>query len=51
MIIGDDEDVMWAMAHVVIVMKDGEIVESGPISTVFDAPTHDYTRTLLKSTG
>jgi microcin C transport system ATP-binding protein len=51
LLITHDVDVIRAMAHDVIVMKDGEIVESGPISAVFDAPTHDYTLTLLKSTG
>ncbi len=50
LLITHDVDVIRAMAHDVIVMKDGEIVESGPISTVFDAPSNDYTRTLLKST-
>ena len=51
LLITHDVDVIRAMAHDVIVMKDGEIVESGPISVVFDRPAHDYTRTLLKSTG
>ena len=51
LLITHDVDVIRAMAHDVIVMKDGEIVESGPLSTVFDSPVHDYTRTLLKATG
>lgn len=49
LLITHDVDVIRAMAHVVIVMKDGEIVESGPIFQVLDAPVHPYTRTLVAS--
>ncbi len=33
----------------VAVMRQGEIVEYGPISAVYRQPTHEYTRTLLSS--
>ncbi|MEO7127694.1 MAG: dipeptide ABC transporter ATP-binding protein, partial [Rhodoferax sp.] len=47
LLITHDVDVIRAMAHRVIVMKDGAIVESGPVDQVFDAPQHDYTRILV----
>ncbi|MGH6626207.1 MAG: ABC transporter ATP-binding protein [Burkholderiaceae bacterium] len=47
LLITHDVDVIRAMAHQVMVMKDGEIVESGPASQVLDAPRHSYTRTLV----
>lgn len=31
----------------VSVMKDGHIVETGPVRAIFSAPQHEYTRTLL----
>ncbi len=31
----------------VAVMKDGEIVETGPTAEIFDNPQHDYTKMLL----
>ncbi|MEO6972570.1 MAG: dipeptide ABC transporter ATP-binding protein [Rhodoferax sp.] len=47
LLITHDVDVIRAMAHRVIVMKDGAIVESGTIEQVFGAPQHDYTRILV----
>jgi len=49
LLITHDVDVIRAMAHDVLVMKDGEIVESGELSQVLDAPRHAYTRTLVAS--
>jgi microcin C transport system ATP-binding protein len=49
LLITHDVDVIRAMAHQVIVMKEGEIVESGPISEILDAPQHPYTRSLVAS--
>jgi len=42
-----DLAVVRAMAHRVIVMKDGEVVESGDADELFAAPRADYTRALL----
>ena len=47
LLITHDVDVIRAMAHEVLVMKDGEIVESGPLAQVLDSPQHLYTRTLI----
>ncbi|RZI83287.1 MAG: ABC transporter ATP-binding protein [Rubrivivax sp.] len=49
LLITHDVEVVAAMAHHIIVMKDGDIVESGPAQQVLEAPTHPYTRTLLAS--
>ena len=43
------EHVIRAMAHDVVVMKDGAIVESGPVREVLDAPREDYTKTLVQA--
>jgi microcin C transport system ATP-binding protein len=47
LLITHDVDVIRAMAHDVVVMKDGEILESGPVDAVLNSPRQDYTRTLV----
>jgi len=49
LLITHDVDVIRAMAHEVLVMQGGEIVESGPVSALLDAPAHPYTRTLVQA--
>ena len=45
--ISHDLAVVRAMAHRVLVLKDGAVVEQGEAERVFDAPEHGYTRRLL----
>ena len=33
----------------VLVMYNGEVMEEGPVQQIFDAPKHEYTKTLLAS--
>ena len=47
LLITHDVDVIRAMAHDVVVMKDGQILESGTVDEVMDAPRQEYTRTLV----
>ena len=49
LLITHDVAVIRAMAHHVIVMRDAEILESGPVDRVFGAPQNEYTRTLLSA--
>jgi len=42
-----DLGIVRRVADKVCVMKDGEIVESGPTAEIFDKPQHPYTRKLL----
>ena len=44
-----DVDVIRAMAHEVMVMKDGAVIERGPVEQVLAAPRHLYTRTLVQA--
>ena len=45
--ISHDLRVVRALAHKVIVMKDGDVVEAGVGAQVFENPQHAYTRALL----
>jgi microcin C transport system ATP-binding protein len=45
--ISHDLAVIRAMAHRVMVMKEGVVVEAGETLALFDAPQHVYTRALL----
>jgi microcin C transport system ATP-binding protein len=47
LLITHDLAVVRAMAHRVLVMKDGVVVEHGPVEQIFTAPADAYTRTLL----
>ena len=49
LLITHDVEVIRAMAHDIIVMKDGVVLEAGPALQVLDAPRHFYTRTLVAS--
>jgi microcin C transport system ATP-binding protein len=42
-----DLGIVRKLADRVCVMKDGKIVETGPVERVFSAPEHPYTRALL----
>jgi microcin C transport system ATP-binding protein len=45
--ISHDLRVVRAMAHDLLVMKDGKIIESGPAAKIFAAPEQAYTKVLL----
>ena len=42
-----DLGIVRKLADTVCVMKEGKIVETGPVERVFTAPEHPYTRALL----
>jgi microcin C transport system ATP-binding protein len=47
--ISHDLEVIGAMAHRVVVMQDGSVVETGDVENIFATPSHEYTRKLLKA--
>ena len=49
LLITHDVEVIRAMAHQVIVMKDGAILERGSVDEVLDSPHHPYTQTLVRA--
>lgn len=46
-VVSHDLPMMRLMCDDMVVMRQGRIVEGGPAAAVFDAPTSDYTRSLL----
>ncbi len=51
LLITHDVDVIRAMAHEVMVMKDGVVVEAGPVGQVLEAPSDGYTQRLVAAAG
>lgn len=49
LLITHDVEVVRAMAHEVLVMKDGEVLESGTVEQVLGAPRNPYTQALVQA--
>ena len=49
MFISHDLRVVKAMAHDLIVMKNGKVIESGAANDIFANPKEDYTKALLEA--
>jgi microcin C transport system ATP-binding protein len=47
LLITHDVDVIRAMAHDVLVMKDGQVLEAGSVEEVLERPRNAYTQTLV----
>ena len=45
--ISHDLKVVRAMSHHVLVMKNGDVVETGQAAQIFDAPQTEYTQQLI----
>lgn len=51
LLITHDVDVVWALAHEVMVLKEGAVVERGAADQVLRRPRHAYTQALLAAAG
>ena len=49
--ISHDMRVVYQLSQRVMIMKDGEIVESGDVDDVYFHPKHPYTKNLLEAAG
>ena len=49
--ISHDLAVVHALAHDMIVIKDGKVVEQGDARTIFNHPQHPYTQALLQASS
>ena len=47
--ISHDLNVVYQLCDRVMVMRKGEIVESGTVDEVYSSPKHEYTQKLLAS--
>ena len=47
MFISHDLRVVRALSDYVVVLRAGKVMEQGPAATLFDAPTHPYTKALM----
>lgn len=48
--ISHDIAVVSELCEAILVMKQGSVIERGPVDRVINAPTHPYTQSLLKDT-
>jgi microcin C transport system ATP-binding protein len=49
LLITHDIAVIRAMAHQVLVMQAGQVVESGPVDQILNQPRESYTRMLVEA--
>lgn len=47
--ISHDLNIVYQLCDYVLVMKNGKVVEQGPVQRLFDNPQNDYTKELLKA--
>ncbi|MBQ9005840.1 MAG: ABC transporter ATP-binding protein [Atopobiaceae bacterium] len=49
--ISHDLRVVYQICNRVLIMRKGQIVEQGPVDTVYRQPSHSYTKQLLEAAG